>query len=270
MTPKATPSLAVLPFVPMHPAWVEQSDAFFHEDPRIFKAYCKVLLAAWRGQPCGSIPSSFTYLAELTCLPMDVVEKAYPALTQGFDLLGDKRFHHREMAALAQALLDRYGKQIDDFAMSQAMSAQAPDLFAVSGAEPARASTKGRRLMPKDFGYDMHPGLREWAAANGYPTQEDQDWVMRRFHDYCGQKAPMYTKWDAAFRNWAENEILYGRVPPSRQPAARATRTDLAVPDRGGAFATLARAQQSTAKGDLAAAENQARIERLRGKMERA
>lgn len=250
-------SLSALTYFPIHPSWIEQSEAFFHEDSRIFKAYMKVLLAAWRGQPCGSVPSSFTYLAEVTGLPVAMVEECYGALTGGFELLSDKRFHHVQMSALGAQLQDRYGREIGEFALSTAMAVQEPDLFGVVCVEAATPKAKGKCSVPKNFGYTIHPQLSDWARENGYPTQEDQRWVMARFHDYCQAKAVVGKDWPATFRNWAGNELLWGRMPPSRQQSGRSTGPDVAL-DRRPSFSSMTRSVQS--KGDQAAADNEERL----------
>src|SRR5207249_2575153 len=79
-------ALAAMPYFMFAPAWVEQSSAFQHEDPRLAKAYIKLLIAAWRGCPAGSVPSSHSYIADATALPLEIVGEHYVTLTDGFQL----------------------------------------------------------------------------------------------------------------------------------------------------------------------------------------
>lgn len=212
----------------------------------------KILMAAWRGDPSGSIPSSFSYLCEVTGLPMDVVEDAHSVLTHGFELRDDGRLHHVRMSAQASILNERYGKQLNEFAISAAMAAQEPDLFALVCPEGASSKAKGRHMLPQNFGYKLHPDLRRWVEENGYPTEEDQDFILRGFFLYVESKGVTAKDWKATFKRYALTELQWGRMPPSRQNRSSVR--------SAGARPTFASLAQRASRGDEVAKRNAERI----------
>lgn len=203
--------LSVLPWFALDPAWIEQSAAFADPDPRMGCAYIRLLLAAWRGAPAGTVPSTHRYLAQVTGLEADVVAQRWSVLTEGFTTSADGRLHHERMERLAQRLADRYGKDLEEFTLSAAMTIQDPEHFALVAPEAARGTARGKRSLPRGFGYEMFPQLRHWCAAQGYPRSQDQDWVMSRFIDYATARGEHAKDWCAAFRLWAAREFSYGR-----------------------------------------------------------
>lgn len=257
-TMNASGPLSALRWFTLDPAWIEQSTAFSDPDPRIGTAYLRVLLAAWRGLPAATVPASHRYLAQVTGLDQDVVGQKYAELTEGFVLLADGRLHHVQMEKLALQMLDRYGKDIEEHGLAAAMAVQDPERFALVGTESARASTaRGRRTLPRGFGFEMHPELREWCAVHGYPTPEDQDWVMEGFLNYIQARNEVAKDWAAKFREWAQREITFGRLPPSCRPGAQGGLSLIqgsrnGVPSSGATsvFASM------TSKGDQARVRN--------------
>jgi hypothetical protein len=247
--------LSSLPYMVFEPAWLEQAPAIYNPDARVFKAYVKVVMAAWRGDPSGSIPSSFSYLCEVTGLPMDVVEEAHAELTHGFELRDDRRLHHIRMSEQAHVLNERYGKELKEFAIASAMAAQEPDLFALVCPEGASSKAKGKQSMPRNFGYQLHPELRHWVADNGYPTEEDQEFVLNGFYLYVQDKGIKAKDWKATFKRYAITEIQWGRLPPSRQNrgAGRA----------GGGRPSFASLAQRASRGDEVASRNAERLSRF-------
>lgn len=220
MVPANTP-LSSLPWFPLEPAWIEQSAAFTHTDARLGVAYMRVLLAAWRGLPAATVPASHQYLSQVSGLPVEEVGRNYAVLTEGFELLEDGRLHHVRMERLALRLMERYGKDIEEHALSAAMVMQSPEQFSLVATETARSTTRGRQSIPRGFGYQMHPELRQWAAQNGFPTPEDQDWVMSGFIDYSVARGERVKEWAAAFKVWAARELSFGRRPPSARLGAQ-------------------------------------------------
>lgn len=218
--------LSSLRFFPLEPAWLEQSAAFSHADPRMEGAYMRVLLAAWRGLPAATIPSSHTYIAQVTRLPVDVVGREWGVLTEGFELDDSGRLRHVALAKLASEMQDRYGKEIQEFALAAAMAQQAPDQFSLVAVEGARGKTRGQTFCPRGFSYSMFPGLLEWslAAPNGCKSEADTTWLMNRFHDHIADKNPKTKDWAAYFRNWATKEFssYTSKGMPSRQAAGSA------------------------------------------------
>lgn len=205
-------SISHLPYMPLDPSWIEQSQAFFHADARLARAYVRLLIAAWRGVPAGSIPSSQAYLAAATSLPEDFVSEHYVTLTDGFELHDDGRLYHGGIAKACARLTDNFSKEIEGYALAAAMAVQDPEQFVLGAVETRTKKPRGKTLLPKDFGFDKHPDLRGWCAENDYPHPEQQDWVMNKFCDWAWGKGEMYKEWDAVFRNFARNQIGYGRA----------------------------------------------------------
>lgn len=246
--------LSALPYFPLDPSWIEQSEAFRHPEPRMAAAFIRVMLAAWRGMPAASIPASHAYLAQVTNLPLEVVGRHFAVLTEGFELLEDGRLHHVQLAKLTGQISSRYGREVEEFALAAAMSLQAPEQFALVAVEPAKAATKGKRTLPKGFGYAMYPELEQWHAANGFPTPEDRAWIMSRFVDYCAAKNPAYKDWIAACRTWSSNELSYH---PHLLPSARGR--SLAVAGKANPFVERA----ARGRGDIARDHNTSVFDRV-------
>jgi hypothetical protein len=259
MSKQDTPTF--LPLMPFDPAWVEQGAAFVHPDPRMAKAAMKLLFAAWRGSPVGSIPSSHSFITEATGLPLEVVAEGYVLLTEGYELRADTRLHHAALANVCERLTDAYGKEIEGFAMAVAMAAQDPDQFSLMNVEAGTKKPRGRTMLPKGFGYDAHPGLRPWAAENGYPAPNQQDYIMEKFIDYASGRGEKYKDWPATFRDYARNEISrFNRRPPPPQWAndspVQPQSNGHANAGKPSPFAGLSRGRGPLSRGEMAAEHN--------------
>jgi hypothetical protein len=253
MAPSAPGPLSALRWFTLDPAWIEQSAAFCDPDSRIGPAYLKVLLAAWRGLPAATVPASHRYLAQVTGLDLELVGHKYSELTEGFVLLADGRLHHVQMEKLALQMLDRYGRDIEEHGLAAAMAVQDPERFSLVAVESAKASTaRGRRSLPRGFGFEMHPELRRWCESHGYPTPEDQDWAMEGFINHIQARNELAKDWAAKFKEWAQREIGFGRLPPSRRAGGQAGLPFGSARSSGAVFANL------LSKGEVARNRNAA------------
>lgn len=210
--------MSMLPTMPLDPAWLEQSAAFMHPDPRMARGAMKLLFAAWRGSPAASVPNSQAYLAEVTGLPVELVAERLESLTDGYELRGDGRLHHVGMARICEQMVESYGPQIEAFSVALAMTAQDPEQFSLVSVEASRKASKvkGKTRIPKDFGFEQNPELRVWCAANGLAAPNQQRYIMEKFCDDAASKAFMYKDWSGAFRNYARNEtVAYSRGIPA-------------------------------------------------------
>ena len=97
-----------------------------------------------------------------------------------------------------------------------AMVAQDPEQFSLMSVEAGKSGSKlrGKTMMPKGFGFELHPELRGWCAENGYPAPNQQTYAMAAFIDYATTRGEKYKDWAATFRTWARNEIAYRKYPP--------------------------------------------------------
>lgn len=251
-------AFGAMPYLMLDPAWVEQSQAFLHSDARLAKGYLALIVAAWRGAPAGSVPASHAYLAQASGLPLELIGEHYDVLTEGFELRGG-RLHHIYLSSMSERLMSKHGAVIEEFALSTAMTAQAPDLFGVAVVESSKSRTGAKRAMPKGFGYDSNPELEIWAAANGFPQPEDRAWILERFIEGSKAKGFKYSDWAAAFRVWAKKEINdFGRKPPSL--AKKFIEESGGTAGRESPFSRLTRGPSNVgrSKGEAAVAHNQA------------
>lgn len=246
-------SMGLLPFMPLNPAWLEHSSAFIHPDPLVFKAALRLLFAAWRGAPAGAIPSSHAFLASATAMDITFVSKNYVAMTEGFELREDGLLHHVQLSKICREMRENYAKEIDAYALSVAMSTQDPANLGLVNTEAAgRKIPRGKSALPRGFGYDsIADDLRGWCLTHGYPTLEDQQYIMEKFIDYAKSRDERNKDWSAAFRTWATNEISFRRFPPSYVASA--------PPTKSSAFSSLTR-NSVLSKGDAIAARNLERM----------
>jgi len=260
-------AISFLPFMPFDPAWIEQSAAFVHADDRLGKAVLRLLFAAWRGMPAGSIPSSHAFVASATGLSQEVVAEHYVLLTEGFELRVDGRLYHVALANVCDSMTKAYGREIESFALATAMAAQDPEMFGVMNVEASsKRGPKGVVTIPRGFGYDMCPTLREWAAGNGYPTPYAQDWIMTKFIDFSLSRGDRQKDWAAAYRTYARNEItMFRRNPPLQPPDSEGLFPEVGPaqsrPRPGGGFDGLQRG--SLSRGDRATAHNKSLLDRV-------
>lgn len=217
-------SQSFLPHLPLDPAWIEQHPAFLHPDATLSRALVKLILAAWRGCPVGSIPSSHSYIADVTGLGVDRVAQVYTVLTDGFELRDDRRLHHIHLAKVMSDVMTAHGRLIEDFRTAWILSMQDSEQFELVGAEVSSAKSKaprGKVSLPKGFGYEMFPGLLPWVVELGYESDDQQREIMAKFIDFAGGRGEKYKAWDMAFRTYVRKEIEYGRGPSQPHAVVR-------------------------------------------------
>jgi hypothetical protein len=211
-------SVGSLPYMPLDPSWIEQSPAFSHEDASLAKAAMRLLLAAWRGAPCGSIPNSKAYIAQASGVDLVRVDELLQIIAFGFEPREDGRLYHMGIFGLSQKMSERYGSELESFALAHAMASQDPESFSLINLDAAsKKAPRGKTLIPRTFGFETcKDDLRGWCSSNGYPTDEDQIYIMERFLDYANGRGDKQKDWGATFRTYARNEIAsYKRFPPS-------------------------------------------------------
>lgn len=258
-------ALSFLPYMPFDPAWIEQSQAIVHADPRVGIAALRLLFAAWRGNPAGSIPSSHAYIASVTALPQEFVTEHYALLTEGFSLSDDGRLHHTALTKICEKMAFHYGREIEAYALATAMSVQDPTAFGIMNMEAgAKKGPRGKTLIPKDFGFDTCvDDLRGWCAKNMYPSDADQAYIMEKFIDYATGRGDKQKDWPATFRVYAANEIQhFRRFPPTKQIGVSGTLFHPEASDAKAAaspFANLVRRMPT--KGDRTISHNHALLD---------
>ena len=235
-------TFGLLPLMPMHPAWLEQSPAF-GAGGAMLKGYVRLLFAAWRGLPVGSVSASHSALAETSGLPVDVVREQFETLTHGFSLHGDGRLYHDALAHMAEAMLRAGGKDLERFAASFAVSSQAPEQFGLYATEAASAKPRGKTALPKDFGYDKHPELLDFVVERGVTDLAAQAELMDEFCTWARSKDERYKDWAAAFMNSVRRRLERataggaGRAAPGGLRWSRSSGLQPGAPSRGEAAA---------------------------------
>lgn len=221
--PELSP-LGLLPSMPMDPAWLEQHEAAFSAEPRLFKAAFKLLVAAWRGLPTGTIPASHSYMVELTGLSPALVDQHYATLTDGFSLGEDGRLTHGAMRRMADSLIANHGQAIEAYARSLMLAAQSPDEFCLTSVDAApRRLAKGKTALPKDFSLDVG-GLEGWCIEQGYVEPRQRFELLAQFKDRALSRDERYKDWPGAFRNFVRNAPRFGNAP-SAAPRHQAPRS---------------------------------------------
>lgn len=248
-------AIGFLPYMPLDPSWIEHSLAFLHEDRRMLNAYIRLLFAAWRGAPAGSIPATTAYLAMATGMTQEFISEHMEILTEGFVKTDNGRLQHIALAKLCGRMSAQYGREIETFALATAMAAQDPDVFGIMNMEATSKRPKGKTIIPKGFGFDScSDDLRGWCDQNGYCGRENQDWIMNKFIDYATGRGDRQANWMATFRTYAANEITrFHRNPPFIQQQTIAMDEVIQAP-RVNTFMNLGR--QPLSKGERSIEHN--------------
>jgi len=258
------PGCGFLPGLPLQPSWIEEHPAFLSAgaDGRYLIGSLRLLLASWRGHPAGSIPASPAFIASCSGLPLDEVRSNFEMLTHGFEQRADGRLHHVGLSALVISMMSLHAKEIQAIQLSMAMTMQDPDQFSLIAPEAAAGrKPRGKTALPKLFGFEAHPNLREWLANEvSYPHPADQDWFMTAFKDFSSARDDRHKDWPSAFRNWVRNSISYKKVPPSRAvEVAGAGRSP---------FSTLV--SRTASRGEQVAERNQALFSSMESRLRNA
>lgn len=241
--------MSALPIMPFDPAWLEQSQAFFHDDPRLAKARMQLLMACFRGSPAATIPKSIRYVMQTTGLAEDQVREHWALLTEGMSTSPEGRLVHDGMRSIWDALSSRYSKALEEFAAASVMAQQDPEQFALVAVESAKPKARGKTGLPKGFGFQMYPELIGYAHSIGCITDEDKAWIMQSYVDYIESRDERAKSWPAHFRTWARRQIEQFRaVPPSRQARPG---TSVAVGARA-SFPAAAHRKEASAEHNLA------------------
>lgn len=204
--------LSALQYIPLREQWFTENQLFLCGEPRLVRAVVHMLVAAWRGNPAGSIAPSYSVIGGITGLTEREIAEHYQALTQGWELR-DERLYHIEMAALCERLYQRHEESIAMMTEDLALAAQSPETFelGVSVTESRRNAGK-RALRPT---WQPSQASRQTLAAKGITLDGDIKYLVEKMRNWALAKGIKRVDWDAQFLNFVDKEPL--QLLPSRQ-----------------------------------------------------
>ena len=199
---ETAPTLGGLPYLPLNPAWVQESPCFLSGDASLVRAGINMLVAAWRNAPKTSIPSSYPSLSLITGLPEASIASAFPALVYGWEL-HEGRLVHVEMQKFCDALWARHGEGLAHFVIDAAAVAQAPEEFELVGDEPVSSRTKGRRRLTPQWS----PSQKSMVKLEAMGFNQDQcAAIISKMRNWADSGAVMKNDWDATLMIFADRE----------------------------------------------------------------
>jgi hypothetical protein len=196
------PSMKGFAYTPIDPSWLMESAAFLSDNPKVVRAAVRLLNTAWAAEPAGSVPADHLRLGAACGLTSAEVGEHYESLTEGYELRGG-RLHHIKMSELCGRIAEKFGDVIERLADQAAALPQSPEDFALE-APKAESRTKGRRLLPSNFG--RTPSLDAFLTAHGFETDADKDFIVEKFVLHSKKGSDKWNDWDAAFKNFAMKE----------------------------------------------------------------
>lgn len=210
------PNMKGLPYLPLDPMWLAESPAFASGDARLVRAFLRLLAHAWQATPAGSVPSAFGPLATITQLNESEVGEHHDDLFHGWTLFNG-RLCFGPLTALCERISARHAEPLRAISDTAAAVVQGPDEFVLTPTAPVSAR-KGKHRLAKDWRISAEQ--RAWLSVNGFPDEQDHDFIAAKFSSHYHSKGEPMINWDAAFQNFALKENKSG-LPSnsSRLPA---------------------------------------------------
>lgn len=230
--------MSMMTHVPLQPHWLVQLPAFQSSEAAVVRGCLNMLVAAFYGQPCGTLPDDPAGLATAAALPADALVEHYKLLTAGWKKTKG-RITFEPMAQMGQRLNAEYGHALQRLQDGVAVAIAAPDLFntellpaqGVALQEQVTGKTKqladdllGQRKVPRLLPENtpITESIREALVEQGFlPTRHEEVWQM--FKDRHHSQGTRSANWVAEFRHWLRNQIHYGRLAPEVGSAASVT-----------------------------------------------
>lgn len=232
---RKTVDLSMMTHVPVQPHWLAYLPAFQSGDARLVRASINMLMAAFHGQPAGTLPKTVEAIATVTHLTVDEVKEHFPTLVAGWKTT-QEAICFEPMAQMAARLATEYGDALRRLQDGVSVAIAAPDLFntellpdqgaalesKVTGktllkAQDLLGKTAAKRLLPD--GAQITPDIRDILMGRHF-TADTHDEIWQLFVDYHQSKGTRSANWTAEFRNWLSNKTFYGRLSPDNPSAS--------------------------------------------------
>ena len=198
--------------MPVAEQWIFESPLFLSDDARLVRAGMRMLAAAWRSNPAGSLSPSFAYISSVTGLSEREISDHYVALTSGWELR-DERLFHVEMSALCDRLARRHGDALAAVAEDAVAACQDPESFELTAGAPEPHRNKGKRALRPNW--RPSPETVKELFAKGIETPEDQEYVIQRMRNWAKSEAVRKVDWDATLLNLADR-IRHWELPSKK------------------------------------------------------
>lgn len=185
--------------------WMTEASWFHSDDASLVRAGVLLLEAAFRSTQPATLPANPLILSRLSGLSANVWSEQATLLLQGFDEVEGGAWRHRAMAAMFDAVNERFAGQIKELVASSALASLAVEEFPLTGEIKPAGRNKGKRALGKDF--EFSAALVKSAEEAGYITEEHKAWVLERFKDFAAASKRLYSNWDATARNFFSSAI---------------------------------------------------------------
>ena len=203
-------------------------------DARLGKAFVLIILDVWsRG---GSIPASHAYISNLTGLELSYIAQNKEVLFGGLIINTVGRFELPGLSEICATMQERFGKEMEMFAVSALMAVQDPSNMSLAIAETSSGkSVKGLTLYPRG-GFSADQESIDCCLNTGY-QHGDISALLMKFKDFSLARSTKNKDWQAAFRMFVQKEFEFSRRSSTGQ---------------GGFFPSV----QTSSKGDALAMRN--------------
>lgn len=199
------------PWLQNYPAW---------RTPQLSGALFHLLLAAWRQQPCATLPDDDERLAAFAMLDVEEFKAVKADLMLGFAHDG-LRFVCEELAQRATVLAENHAEALSRLQAGVVATTLDPEHFSLHSDVPVAQEQERRRRRKLPTGFCLTPGLLLWGSRHmreeigrqgGKEPSDEQamaalQQILGLFKQDARSNARMYEDWDAAFRMFVTRQL---------------------------------------------------------------
>ena len=216
---------------------IEQSDTWSiaAEVPMAQPALLMMWFAAWKQEPCGSLPSDENAIRAKCRIPPKQWAILRPVLMRGWQLADDGRFYHPTITARVLEMLDYRKKTAERVATFKAKQREQHGGNALpTEGVPVKNDTgtgtgtiekkekekrpRRARATPLPEPFVLSVRVETWAATKGY-RPEDVAAQTEVFLSYVKRKGATYVDWDEAVMTAIREDWAKQRQQPAGETA---------------------------------------------------